>query len=165
MLVNAYYKALAIYAVGSPITVKTTQGSASTSYFSESNCYNVLALRTACTALVAGSSGTGVVIGSGSTPPTTNDYCMENQITTVTGTVGLTKSIGDNQDYASITALLTITNTGSEDITINEIGLQIKTTGNWTYLVERTVLDAPVTIASGGVGQITYSIRMNYPTE
>ena len=30
--------------------------------------------------------------------------------------------------------------------------------------VERTVLETPVTIPAGGVGQVTYTIRMNYPT-
>lgn len=29
--------------------------------------------------------------------------------------------------------------------------------------INRTVFDTPVTIAAGGVGQVTYTIRMNYP--
>ena len=34
----------------------------------------------------------------------------------------------------------------------------------YPYLIERTVLESPITIpANGGVGQVTYKIRMDYP--
>lgn len=64
--------------------------------------------------------------------------------------------------------IYTITNSSATDITIAEVGL-------WGYinyaassmenaLLERTVLDEPVTIPAGGIGMVTYSIRYNYPT-
>ena len=68
--------------------------------------------------------------------------------------------------------MFTLTNTGSEDFTISELGLvtyaYITNTNGYCYennfLLERTVLENPITIpANGGVGQVTYTIRMDYP--
>ena len=121
--------------------------------------------RLATTSVV--NSTTGVIIGSGNTPPTINDYKLENRITTPATASAEVSKTRDENGY-TITSLLTITNTHSEDITIAEIGLY--STGSNSsaemnmVLFERTVLDTPVTIPAGGIGQVTYTIRMNYPT-
>ena len=111
----------------------------------------------------------GTHIGTGTTPPTINDYCFSGDlITDFTYSCSLTKNSDENG--SSITALYTITNTGDTAFTIGEIGLTASL-GNNNYsdiqyigLLERTVLETPVTIEPGGVGQVTYTIRMNYPT-
>ena len=108
----------------------------------------------------------GIYLGSGTTPATLDDHKMESMITS--GLVcSVATSLDDNNDAVNN---ITITNNTNADITIGEVG-----TGGYAYcgqessywnvlLMDRTVLDSPVTIPAGGVGQITYTIRMNYPT-
>ena len=110
----------------------------------------------------------GVILGTGITPPTVDDYTMSgNPITNFTYSYALAKDTDDNG--ATITALYTITNTGSSAFTIGEIGLTASLGGSYSTMIykallERTVLDSPLTIEPGGVGQLTYVIRMDYPT-
>ena len=105
-------------------------------------------------------SGNCVVLGDGDAAPTLDDCKLSgNVLSTITYNADVTR---ENEDGgATITALYTITNTGTEDITIKELGM-IYTNGPVMY--ERTVLDSPVTIPVGGIGQVTYTIRLNYPT-
>ena len=107
----------------------------------------------------------GVVFGDGDTAPTFNDYGLAgNQFTTFTATKSVSYEVTDNG--TKITALYTITNTG-EEFTIREVCAFATPYINdyWRPLmVERTVLDTPVTIPAGGIGQVTYPIQMNYPT-
>ena len=107
----------------------------------------------------------GICVGSGTTPPTYEDYKLESMITSgISGTVKTT--LDDNNDTVWT---LTITNSSSADITIGEVGyfnVGFYGAGNSTdyFMYERTVLDTPITIAAGGFGQVTYTIRFNYPT-
>jgi hypothetical protein len=111
----------------------------------------------------------GVIFGTGTAEPSVNDYCLSGElVTTITGTASVTFTNDDNGATAS--ALYTLTNTGSADVVIGEIGLiaslysSSSTNLNYKALLERTVLDQPMTIPAGGIGQVTYTIRMNYPT-
>jgi hypothetical protein len=114
-----------------------------------------------------------VVFGAGNAVPTIDDYTINDFISGLTVTVQRTWIADDNG--GSVTAVYTITNPKSEDVTISEIGLFSKTSTRATadtnglnvytpVLCDRTVLDTPVTIPAGGIGQVTYTIRMNYPT-
>lgn len=112
--------------------------------------------------------GGGVVLGTGTTQPTYEDYKLSGNL--VSGyNYTKTVTIANEENRASITAAYTITNTTSSPFTIGEIGLvaDILTGGNnssqYKCLLERTVLDSPVTIPAGGVGQITYTITIEYP--
>ena len=119
--------------------------------------------------LVKSMNSNGAHIGTGTTPPTIDDYCFSGDIIKdFTYSCSLTRNYDENG--SSITALYTITNTGGTAFTIGEIGLIANlgndNSSNITYfaLLERTVLETPVTIEPGGVGQVTYTIRINYPT-
>ena len=109
----------------------------------------------------------GVVIGDGTAEPSADDYKMSGSLVTkFTSTATVTKE--DSADGCVLTALYTITNTGSEDITISEIGLTACGNGNPHVasdmaLIERTLLETPVTIPPSGVGQITYTIEVKHP--
>ena len=112
----------------------------------------------------------GVRLGTGDTPATVNDYKLSgNLITGYNFTVKIETQNSAESD--KITATYTITNTSSSEITIKEVGIVAKM-GNTTStaqiqhmgLLERTVLDTPVTIPAGGVGQVVYTITFNYPT-
>jgi hypothetical protein len=112
----------------------------------------------------------GVIFGNGTTPPTRDDYCLSGDvISTVTSTAN--GGFTTDADGATGTYTYTLTNTGTADITIGEVGLiagghstSSRTAPDYKCLLERSVLDEPVTIPAGGVGQVTYTIRMNYPT-
>lgn len=105
----------------------------------------------------------GVAFGDGSTPVSFDDYELAGQAhAAYDATASISKSVDD--DGATITALYTITNNSDADMVIAELGLFHGYNNTVYFMVERTVLDSPVTIPAGGVGQITYTIRMNYPT-
>ena len=110
-------------------------------------------------------SSSGIIIGKGTTAPTLDDYYLESQITS-----GLTASnsrgIDENGNPYTV---ITLANATTKSITVGEVGIIASVyygTGGYTCyaLLDRTVLDSPITIEPGGVGQITYTIRMNYPT-
>ena len=115
-------------------------------------------------------SGTGIHIGSGNTPATENDYDLEAQITSgVSGTVAQNLSQDSNVNPQR-ELVVTITNTGNTDITINEIGyfdgLNCNSTQGSTSsfsvataMLDRTVLAAPLTIAAGDYGVIKYTLK------
>ena len=111
----------------------------------------------------------GVILGTGSTPATVDDYRLSGNLI---NTVSASRSVTSKMTESGITfeALYTITNAGDTAITIGEIGLVANqytnsANANYTALLERTVLDTPITIEPGGVGQVTYTITMNFPTE
>lgn len=118
------------------------------------------------------SFGYGVVFGSGNTAPTQDDTTLSGNLVT-----GLTSSYVYNETFADdgidVTTVYTLTNNNAESVTIGEIALvdviqnqpqQYYDTYYYPYLIERTALETPITIQAGGVGQVTYTIRMNYPT-
>lgn len=93
--------------------------------------------------------GIGVALGSGTTPPTIDDYKMENAITTNLNAGGVTRSFNANTSNSSLTVVQPIVNTGTNTITISEIGLFGKKSPTSTYgciLLSRDVI-TPVTIA------------------
>ena len=111
----------------------------------------------------------GASFGTGTTPATASDYCLESILGTtqidVSTPSAVSYSRGDTYDEYSVT--FGITNITSEAITISEVGLIAMpyydgTTSNKYTLVDRTVLDTPTTIPAGQSKQITYTIRFNY---
>ncbi len=113
-------------------------------------------------------SNGGVVIGTGTTEPTLDDTTLSGDIiSTFDYSCVLEEVINDSGLTA--TATYTITNTGDTAFTIGEIGLIANlrsTVDSDTYkaLLERTLLGVPITIEPGGVGQVTYVLKLNFPT-
>lgn len=111
-------------------------------------------------------SSQNVDFGIGTTPATVNDYKLENKI--VTGIkVAYPSSVTTEQTDSHILWTVTFGVTASVEVTISEIGLKSRAvTGDGgsssTVLVDRTVLDTPITIPAGQSKQITYTIRFNY---
>ena len=117
------------------------------------------------------STATGVVIGSGSTQATINDYALESQIRSgFTSSGSVSKITDSSNNIIGKTILLGITNTSNNIITINEIGFvcpckytntpssstSLSNSTEWTFLVDRTVLDTPLVIPAGESGTIEY---------
>ncbi len=114
------------------------------------------------------SSNGGVILGTGDTVSTLDDYKLSGDlITTFTYSSSITKTADENG--ITIQALYTITNTGDSAFTIKEIGMICNPSSTYQQtqykvLLERTVLDNPVTIEASGIGQVTYTIRLDFPT-
>lgn len=106
----------------------------------------------------------GVVFGSGSTQPTIDDYCLENEIIdSLTVSCPSSTSCNETEDYVEYTATFGVT-PRAEAVTISEAGVFAGSTTYGTYLVDRIVFDEPIVINPGETKQLTYTIRMNYPT-
>lgn len=100
----------------------------------------------------------GTVFGDGTDEVTFDDLTMSgNIITGITATCTATATHDD--DGVTIEASYTITNNNSNDITISEIGRI-----TYLMLIERTLLDTPVTIPGGAIGQVKYRTRFDFPT-
>ena len=169
MLTNNFYSVLAQNMIGTvkPDSIKTTSGALGKinnaggtflPFFISGYDYKVDLSKV--NQGYNGSKG-GVVFGDGNTPATAEDYKLAgNIITGFTATANLAHSIDNG--VAQIVATYTIN--ASSEVTIKEIVAFASTGGNGTYIVDRTVLDTPVTIPAGGVGQVVYTITFNYPT-
>ena len=117
---------------------------------------------------IPNAAGAGVVFGSGTTPATENDYNVESAI--LSGLSVPTPTVTYSYDNEKVARKLTyaVTNTSSSSITISEIGWRVKlncttsqgsgSTIEETVLMDRTVLDTPVTIPAGETRIIEYSI-------
>lgn len=113
------------------------------------------------------STGYGVVLGTGNTPVTFNDYKLSgSQITSFSYTKNVTTGFVNSAQDIYVRGDYVITNTSSTAFTIKEVGVVAlhSSSSNQTTLIERTVLTEPVTIEPGGVGKITYQIDLYYPT-
>lgn len=116
----------------------------------------------------------GIVLGSGTTQPTDNDYKLESQITS-----GLSVNINHNHVYENNGSRhiinLMVTNTSSSPITISEIGWYVycyasisqnqaafcnngNSSNNTVFLADRTLLTNPVTIPAGDYAVIRYTL-------
>ena len=109
----------------------------------------------------------GIVVGSGSTPVTADDYNLASKIQHGTGAgqlsygscaVDVPVVSGNNID---LTISRTFTNGSGADVTINEIGL-VARWYNGAYrsiMIARDVLNTPVTVANGQNATVQYIIR------
>lgn len=111
----------------------------------------------------------GVVFGTGNTEPTIDDYQMAGEhFVDYTESHSFENTIDGT--IRTLSCRYTLTNTSTESVTIGEIGLSgnaYRKNGSWYYytgfLLERTVLDSPITITAGGVGVITYTLKFDLP--
>lgn len=126
-------------------------------------------------AQVTASSDVGFLIGSGTTPATDDDYCLENQIygsSLASSASGITYGNDENGYYWLRT--FTITNATASDITISEFGLlgranaaptrgaNTNSSSYWKrVLLLRSLLESPIVIRSGDAGLVTF--RIDFP--
>lgn len=105
------------------------------------------------------SSSPGTFFGSGDTPPTLDDFQMAGEHMTK---AQFTVASSISEDRTLVTMTYTIVNTDTSPFTIREVGMYNNVGGNYG-LIYRTVLDSPVTIEAGGVGQVSVNVRVNIP--
>lgn len=110
----------------------------------------------------------GICFGDGTAQPDINDITLSgNIILTLTGTATVTQNTDDNG--TSVTSTIVLKNTGSKAVTLSEVGLIIRayrSSGaayNVWLLVDRTLLETPVTIPSNETRTINYTISIARP--
>lgn len=114
----------------------------------------------------------GISIGTGTAPESEDDYNLEQTITSGVNVVLTGTSYGaENPWYPFVKYDLTITNTGANPLVVTEVGYKqiLNTTkvigssalGASVLLLDRCVLDTPVTIAPGDAGIVTYRLQTN----
>lgn len=115
------------------------------------------------TSLSSASRPNGVAFGNGTGVVNENDYNLFGEC--VKG-INCTAVVTCNQDGSNISKEIeyTVSNTNSSDVTITEIAYVTAGLFNNTWqpiLLDHTLLDEPVTIPAGGVGQVTYTFNFN----
>ena len=117
-------------------------------------------------------SAAGISIGTGTAPESEDDYNLEQTITSGVNVVLTGISYGaENPWFPFVKYDLTITNTGANPLVVTEVGYKqtlrtAKVIGssastNTVLLLDRCVLDTPVTIAPGDAGIVTYRLQTN----
>jgi len=107
----------------------------------------------------------GIVVGTGNTPVTADDYNLESKIAhgTDAGQLSYNETILYGP-FVTGTAVVQVfrrqfTNNSGTDITVNEIGLIVKTSGdNYLVMIIRDVINS-LTIPDGGKCMIRYYIK------
>ncbi len=111
----------------------------------------------------------GTFFGTGTTPPTRDDYKLESPITdgTLYSSVQTAPVQGFDEDHARLYVTHEVHNTGTEDITVSEVGIFgcARDSSNVIFLLDRTVLDTPITIPAGGQKSVTIAVRFDYPVK
>lgn len=112
------------------------------------------------------STGAGLIFGTGATPATKDDYCLESQITAGLSIKAGSTVIAEETPGVYVAQVThTLTNTSDAPINLYEFGLvgEVFTSGGSSkyVLFERTVLSEPITIHPGGLKLVTYKITFN----
>ena len=108
----------------------------------------------------------GIVVGTGNTPVTADDYNLESKIAHGTdagqlsyGAVTLYDPVVVDGNTVKQQIIRSFTNNSGTDITVNEIGLIVKTSGdNYLVMIIRDVINS-LTIPDGGKCMIRYYIK------
>lgn len=103
-----------------------------------------------------------IILGNGTTEPTPEDYRLESQITENLSCDNV--SVSRNTMIKTYTA--TFSNSGTSPMTVTEIGYVsrfacVYNTVDYIYdnfLMDRTVLDTPITIPAGESRTVTYEL-------
>lgn len=99
-----------------------------------------------------------ILIGSGTTPPTLDDFTFQETKASFPAT-SITLVVSGNDMNLSITGSWVST----ANISVTEIGLKVWIAPNAWYLVFRDVLDSPVTLNEGDTITVTYTIMFDNP--
>ena len=115
----------------------------------------------------------GVYFGTGTAPATPTDLTLEAPITSginITSPGDMVISVQDGYYEMSSTFGLQ-NNSYTASYAISEVGLFLKYqsssssgTSDKMFMIERTVLSSPITLAPMEAKQITYTVRFKYPT-
>ena len=115
----------------------------------------------------AGDDSHGILVGSGTTPYSPNDYALANKIPHGTGDGQLyygstvVTDIVDDGTSLSFKIVRTFSNEGSVNVTVNEVGLAVYANG-YNILVARDVLSSSISVPAGSSLVIRYIVKLTY---
>lgn len=146
------------------VPIKTPGGN---EYYSRVTCNDTsLSIMTSI-----GESYAGIAVGSGDTPATEDDYTIESLITALTGSVA-SSIYYDATNFRYVSRYqITLNNATESDIVVKEVAKFVNaytsttrgatTTSNMkSIMIDRTVLDTPVTVAAGESALINYDFLL-----
>jgi hypothetical protein len=114
----------------------------------------------------AANTNIGIVVGTGTTQMSPDDYALEAQIAEGTGTDQLNYgactvgAVTVDGNISTVSVSRSFTNNSGADITISEVGLIVQPRyGTGYILITRDVLTTPQVIAAGDTQPITLKIR------
>lgn len=116
----------------------------------------------------ANSTDGGVWFGSGNAAPTEDDFTLEAPLEGISVSYSSSKPLVayDGNGKGVATASFTVTNNNEAAVTIREIGcfsnIAPTSTAVIPVLMERTVLETPITIQPGAAVLVTYEITFNH---
>ena len=123
---------------------------------------------------LSSNSYAGIYIGSGNTAASEDDYTLETPINSGVSATSNVSQVFDSENLRYIQRVeLTISNSGSEDVTVNEIGYfatqyyasavgEDASNSSALFLIDRTVLDNPVIIPAGEASIVRYDFAFPY---
>jgi len=115
----------------------------------------------------AGIDTWGILVGSGTTPYSPDDYALANKIPNGTGdgqlSYGATQvfDVVDDGTSLSFKIVRTFSNEGSVNVTVNEVGLAVYANG-YNILVARDVLSSSISVPAGSSLVIRYIVKLTY---
>lgn len=144
----------------SDTTLVNISGSEKTTYLSLNSMYSFINSLNHMITVPTTDSVTFIRIGTGTTAATENDYKLEAPVTGVTCDSVIT-AISGNDSKKTYTA--TFSNTTDADVVVTEIGFltnfyYYSSSDNDNFLLDRIVLDTPITIPAGESKAITYEL-------
>lgn len=108
--------------------------------------------------------GQGVVFGTGNTAPTVDDYCLSGGVITTLSKVATVNTVSIIDGSLCVKQAITVSNSGTATVTICEMGLVAVAYRSSSYscyvLLDRTVLNEPLTLAPGEQGVVTYTFTL-----
>ena len=157
-----------ILGAGTPVCGALLVKSVDGNYLYANSALRFPAIRTETYTLSA--TAAGVSFGTGGTAPTPTDANLEQTITSGIVATLIDKSSGvdaPGDPYLEFT--FTITNTSGSELVIREVGYKQElacaarpgetSSANYICLLDRTVLDRPLTLAAGDCGVLKYKLK------
>lgn len=138
-------------------------GSDKTAYPTDSSVFSLINSFNHMVTAPTTNSITFIRCGTGTTPATEDDYKLESYVTGLTNDSVVTAVSGR---VSKKTYTATFSNTTGADITVTEIGFFTNcyynsATQNDNFLLDRIVLETPITIPAGESKAITYELGFN----
>lgn len=114
-----------------------------------------------------GSGYIGIYIGTGDTAPTPDDYTLESPLTSssvsrTSTSANASAILDENNNVIGVRRMVTYQNITSDNIVVKEIGTffncSYSSSTTKLFLIERTVLDEPVTLEPNGTITVAFDV-------
>lgn len=172
MLTNNFYNLFAdgqnkTSTTGTDANLKNTQGTSSVYHVTDLYPFLKADYKISADREQAGANdninAAGLFIGSDNTPATVNDYKLGNQIKSgFTHQMSIPNLANDIARAKKFTIALSVTNTSSDNLIINELGY-VRSDRQYIFLLDRIVFETPVVITPGATKTFEYRLNMPQP--